>query len=139
MTSPDAPRIRPTWVAFGWFIAASVTSLALFALWSLGLPEASETGDLPWVAASIALGFGVGGLFAGWRSGSAPVLHGVGIGLFSLVVWMLANLLSRLVFREAGWETLPFTTGLFLIVLQILSAAVGAWIGIRWTHTAPRA
>lgn len=134
--------VRPSWIAFGWFIAAAVTALVLLALYALGLAGDDETtaaGDV-WAALAMVIGFFTGGFFAGARVGTAPALHGVGIGIFSLVVWLFANLLFGEAATLSPWAALPLTTAAMLLMLQTVAAIVGARAGIRWTRQpeAPR-
>lgn len=130
MHSEQIQNVRPTWIAFGWFAAASVTGLALVALIALGvLSPAAESGGA-WVLLSVAVGFLSGGWLVGWRTGTAPLLHGVGIGLFSLVVWLLLNLFADAV-DISEWSGLTPGLTAAIVVLQIAAAAAGAWYGTR--------
>ncbi len=130
MHTEHLQNVRPSWVAFGWFAAAAVAGLALVALISVGLvPSHAESGG-GWVLLAAAVGFFSGGWLVGWRTGAAPVLHGVGIGLFSLVVWFLANLLAQL-FGFAEWSALSPTVTAGVLLLQIAAAVGGAWYGTR--------
>jgi hypothetical protein len=126
--------IRPSWIAFGWFIAAAVAALVILGLIAVGVMSADGTRDeYLWLAVAMLVGFGVGGLFAGMRVRANPVIHGVGIGLFSLVVWVLANLLAGEPTGWTAWRALPTGPALALIGLQTASAVVGARIGVRWS------
>jgi putative membrane protein (TIGR04086 family) len=128
--------LRPSWIAFGWFIGAAVSALILLALVAVGLMSPDTTRDENvWIALALLIGFGVGGLFVGLRTRAAPVLHGIAIGLFSLVVWLLANLLMGEPTGWTAWRALPTVQALALIGLQTASAVVGARIGVRWTAT----
>lgn len=126
--------IRPSWIAFGWFIAAAVTALILLALESVRMLEPATTTARVWVAASLAIGFFVGGYVAGARVGTAPIVHGIAIGLFSVVVWLGANLLGELTGTTAWSELSAMDAGL-LIFLQAVAAVVGARIGARRSPT----
>ena len=129
MHSEHLRNVRPTWVAFGWFAAAAVTGLALVVLISLGLLPPEGEGEW-WVALAFAAGFFSGGWLVGWRTAEAPVLHGVGIGLFSLVAWLLVNLLAG-VLDLAEWTALSPVTTAALLLLQAAAAVAGAWYGSR--------
>ncbi|HET6230747.1 MAG TPA: hypothetical protein VFE05_11810 [Longimicrobiaceae bacterium] len=130
MHSEHLQNVRPSWVAFGWFVSACVTALAVFVLIRFGLVESN--GDAPggWMALAFFVGFFVGGWFTGGRTGAAPILHGVGIGLFSVIVWLAANLLLR-GFSGASWSALSPTLTAGLLLLQMAAAAIGARIGSR--------
>jgi putative membrane protein (TIGR04086 family) len=128
--------VRPSWIAFGWFIAAAVTALVLLVLYALGLADdqqATADGDM-WAGLAMVIGFFTGGFFAGARVGAAPALHGVGIGVFSLVVWLLANLFFGEVAALSPWTALPLAATAMLLALQTVAAIVGARAGIRWTR-----
>ncbi len=138
MDSERFAHLRPSWVAFGWFIAAAVSALVLLGLIALGVLGASSgapEGDV-WVAVALLIGFITGGFFAGARVGRAPVLHGLGIGLFSLLVWLLANLLIPDPGDAGAWHALPLTVAAGLLLLQTVAAIVGARMGRRWTRGA---
>jgi hypothetical protein len=129
--------LRPTWVAFGWFLAAAIASLILIAFTSFGLLSADSDGEALWVGLAILLGFFGAGFFVGSRAGVAPLLHGLAIGLFSLVAWLVLNLLLGEPTGETTWRSLePVTLG-GLLVLQAVAAVVGARVGVRWTRTPP--
>jgi hypothetical protein len=130
MHSEQLQNVRPTWIAFGWFAAASVTGLALVALIAAGLLSPASEGGGAWVLLSVAVGFLSGGWLVGWRTGRAPLLHAVGIGLFSLVVWLLLNLFADAADLAAGSGLTPGLTAA-IVCLQVASAAAGAWYGTR--------
>lgn len=130
MDSERLTHVRPSWVAFGWFIAAAMSALVLLALVALGVLGAASEGDV-WVAVALLIGFITGGFFAGARVGRAPILHGLGIGLFSLLIWLLANLLLP---GPRAWHALPLTVAAGLLLLQTAAAVVGARMGRRWTR-----
>lgn len=137
MHTEHLQNVRPSWVAFGWFIGAAVTSLLLIAMIAVRVINGTGTdGGGFWVLLAMFLGFAAGGYFVGARVGAAPILHAVGIGLFSIVVWFLANLLFGEALDAETWNALSpaFTAGLLL--LQIGSAAVGARIGSREARAA---
>ncbi len=133
MPSERLHNLRPTWIAFGWFIAAAASALVLLALIALRVLPAWDTGpevDV-WTAFAFLIGFVVGGFFVGLRVRSAPILHGLGIGLFSLVVWILVNLIFVDPADPAAWYALPLSSAIALLLIQTVSAIVGARIGRR--------
>jgi hypothetical protein len=127
-------NVRPSWLAFGWFIAASVASLLVLTFVVVGLisQDTQDTGGI-WTAIAILVGFLVGGFFAGVRAGAAPALHGLGIGLFSLVVYFLANLFAGEPTGATAWSPLPPVQAAGLLTLLTAAAVVGARMGVRWT------
>ncbi len=137
MHTEHLQNVRPSWVAFGWFLSAAATALAVFAMIAAGLLGAEEGSPLP-VFAAVALGFAVGGWFTGLRVGLAPILHGVGIGLFSLLVWFLANALLGEPLGTTAWRGLSPATSAGLLLLQIAAAGAGARLGSRGARTQDR-
>lgn len=130
MHTEHLQNVRPSWVAFGWFLAAAATGLFVFVLIWLGLLDAEGTGS-GWLLPAFALGFFVGGWFTGQRTGAAPILHAVGIGLFSVVAWIAVNLFAGEPTGTAAWRGLPPALTAGLILLQIASAGLGALVGSR--------
>ncbi|HEV2145912.1 MAG TPA: hypothetical protein VGR37_00700 [Longimicrobiaceae bacterium] len=128
MHTEHLQNVRPSWIAFGWFAAAAVVGLALVVLASVGILDPAADSGGGWVLLAVLVGFFSGGWLVGWRTGTAPVLHGVGIGLFSLVVWFFANLLASLL-DVAGWTGLSPTVAAASLLLQIGAAVFGAWYG----------
>jgi hypothetical protein len=81
------------------------------------------------------VGFAVAGFFVGVRAGTAPILHGVGMGLFSLVVYLAANLIAGEPTGQTAWSEVSTATALWLILLQTVAAIVGTRAGVRWRRT----
>lgn len=132
MHTEHLENVHPGWVAAGWLVAAAVTSLIFLVLVSLGLlGGADSTTESLWAVVAVALGFWVGGFFIGTRSIDAPILHGIAIGLASLVVWFLLNLLINLALRPPGWSALTPTLTAALLLEQVVVAVAGAWVGHR--------
>jgi hypothetical protein len=117
-------NVRPGTVALGWFVAAAVTSLAVFAMLAVGLLSRDGHGGTLWGLVATAAGFFAGGWFAARRDGSAPILHAVAMGLFSLVVWVVVNLVPGAALGAESWDVgAGYLAG--LVLLQIVAAAVG--------------
>ena len=131
MHTEHLQNVRPSWVGMGWLIGAAITSLAVFVLIAVGILSDDGTGGAFWVPLAMFVGFMAGGYFVGVRVGAAPILHGVGIGLFSIVVWFVANLLAGSVLMTSSWQgySPEFTAGILL--LQMIAAALGGHIGSR--------
>lgn len=125
------------WVASGWFLSVAVTSLILIALTAFGFAEPDRPGESIWVAASLLIGFVAGGFMVGTRVPVAPTLHGFSIGLFSLVAWLLVNLLLGEAVGATTWRSLAAITLSALLALQAVAAVVGARIGVRWASNPP--
>jgi hypothetical protein len=135
MHTETLANLRPSWIAFGWFIAVSVSALVILALIALGIMSPDTTqGESAAIAVALLVGFLIGGLFVGIRTQAAPILHGVAIGFFSLVVWILVNLIPGEATGWTAWRALPLGPALALIGLQAAAAVVGARMGVRWTR-----
>ncbi len=124
-------NVRPSWVGFGWFIGAALTSLAVIAMIAVGILSEDGTGGAFWVPLAMFVGFFAAGYFVGVRVGGAPILHAIGIGLFSIVVWFVANLAAGNLMRGSTWTGMSpaFTAGILL--LQMVAAGLGGRIGSR--------
>jgi putative membrane protein (TIGR04086 family) len=132
-TTERLRNLRPSWIAFGWFIGAAVTSLLILAFVAFGLlPPAGVLNGGIWIPLALLLGFFCGGFFVGWRARAAPVLHGLAIGLFSLIVYVLANLLFGEPTGWAAWGGLPTGEAAMLLLLLTVAAAIGGRVGMRW-------
>ena len=128
MHSEHLSNVRPGTVALGWFIGAAVTSLAVFALIAIGLLPRDGIGGEAWGLLATAAGFFAGGWFAARRDGSAPILHAVAMGLFSLVVWVVVNLIPGQALGAESWDVgAAYVAG--LVLLQIVAAAIGGRLG----------
>jgi len=117
-------------VAFGWFVSAAVTSLIVIALIAAGLLSRDGTGGTAWGLLATFVGFFAGGWYIGMRAGRAPILHAVGIGLFSLLLWLLVNLIPGQALHADSWNV-GAAYGAGLILLQIVAAAIGGRIASR--------
>ncbi len=124
------PDLRPAWIPLGWFVGAALTSLALLAMASIGFGGADPSGGY-WTPLALVLGFGLAGVVLGMRVGAAPVLHAVGTGLFSLLVWVAVNVFLGEPTDQTAWTTLSTRAAAGLLVLQTAAAAVGARLGVR--------
>jgi hypothetical protein len=125
--------IHPTWIAFGWFLSVAVAGFFLFLFIVLGLLTTDTLeGGAVWTAVAILLGFVGGGFLTGLRVAAAPVLHGIGIGLFSLLAFLVVNLVPGEALGASAWREIPISQAAGLLTLQAASAVVGARFGVRW-------
>ena len=126
--------VRPGWVGFGWFIAIAMTSVVLLLLTVLGLlrPEAPTEGI--GVAVALMVGFGISGFFVGTRVNAAPILHGVGMGMLSLVAWLVLNLFVGEPTGATAWNVIPASVAAGLLAMQTAAAVVGARAGVRFAR-----
>ena len=116
-------------VMLGWLVAVAVSSLVLLGAAAAGL--SGSEGDAAWPGfVAVVLGFFAGGYFTGRRALRAPVLHGVAIGLMSLVVWAIVSALSSThVLLLAGPVSLSASNTALLMLALIAAAVVGALMG----------
>jgi hypothetical protein len=117
-------------VVAGWLVAAAIASLVVLVLLSAGLLHEETTPTNTWWSMfAIGAGFFAGGFFAGFRAIQAPILHAIGIGLTSLVVWFLLNSLATLFLRYWGWPTISPQFAIAVLFVQFLTATIGALLG----------
>ena len=129
MHTEHLQNVEPGWVFFGWFIGAAVFSLLLTALMMVGLVDA-DGGSGVWVLLAVVVGYVAGGYIMGKRTLAAPILHAVGIGLFTLVFWLIVNLLASGLGADTWRETAPeLVVG--AILLQMLATGVGHHLASR--------
>lgn len=124
-------NLRVNWVITGWLVAVAVTSLLILSLAGMGLLGVDAATDALWAVVTVAIGFWVGGLFIGFRAVEAPILHGVGMGLASLVAWFLVNVFLNMPFGEPRWQGLDPALTAAILLEQIVAAVAGAWVGHR--------
>jgi hypothetical protein len=130
MHTEHLANVRPGRVGAAWLVAVATTSLLLFAFVAAGLvpPDGTGTGG-PGVFAAQALGFAAGGFFAGIRGVSAPILHGVALGLVSLLVAALLSGLSAAVAPGTQAAVYLSLTAVASLATQIAAAVIGALVG----------
>ena len=128
--------LHPGWVAFGWFVAACFTGVLLLAFTVVGLIEPGTRSETLGVLLALVLGFFWGGFLMATRVPLAPVLHGVGMAIFSLLVWVALNLLFNDATGVSEWDALTFSDSVVLLLLQVAGAVVGARVGARWVRSA---
>ena len=125
-------NVRLGYVVAGWAIAICATSLFVFILIATNI-QSSMSSDGRYIAAAVALGFGVGGAFVGFMTSLAPILHGIMIGLTSLVVWALFNVITSFVAPDFVWTELTAQWTIAVVLVQIMAAVLGARFGYRLT------
>lgn len=130
MHTEHLQNVRPVILLAAWLIALAVTSLILLALAGLNLVDA-EAANTRVAVAAIAFGFFVGGAFAGMRGTQAPILYGVAMGILSLVIAVVLNALVAMLMPDFRWEGITSGITITVILVQIVSAVLGARIGYR--------
>ena len=119
-------------VLAGWLVAAAVTSLVAFALTAMGIMHDDATASNTWgILLAVAVGFFAGGFFSGFRAIQAPILHGVAIGLMTLVVWAILNAIVALLAGHAELASTYSSPGgsITLLLVQMAAAMFGALLG----------
>jgi hypothetical protein len=136
MHTEHLANVRPGTLLLGWFISAAVVSLAVIAMIAVGLLSRDGTGGgTGWGLLATAVGFMAGGWYVGRRAGAAPILYAVGMGLVSLVIWLLVNLVPGALVGAQSWSVGgAYAAG--LILLQIVAAAIGGRIASREARAA---
>jgi hypothetical protein len=84
-----------------------------------------------WAVVAVAIGFFAGGYLTGTRDIEAPILHGVAIGLMTLVAWFVLNALATFFVDATSYTVLGATATAGLLLLQMLAAVLGAWLADR--------
>lgn len=121
-------NVRPLPALWGWMVAIGVTSLLIFILLATGLLGEGR-GEGLWVSVALLIGFWAGGFFTGFRAMQAPILHGVTLGMISIIAWFLLNLLASLFIPTFRWEMLTPQLTAGLLVVHIVASVVGALMG----------
>ncbi|MEX0891125.1 MAG: hypothetical protein WEB88_03070 [Gemmatimonadota bacterium] len=130
MHTEHLQNVRPGRVAAGWLVAVAVTSLILMVFLAARLLEGDRpVAEAVWTLIAVAAGFGGGGFFVGFRGVEAPVLHGVALGITTLVMWLMLNILAVTFMPDAAWEALGPVLAAALLFLQMVAAVVGALLG----------
>ena len=116
-------------VLLGWLVAVAVGSMLMLGAAAVGLTGTED--DAAWPAfVAVVIGFFAGGFFTGRRALRAPVLHGVAIGLMTLVVWAIVNALaSAHILLLAGPTSLSAANTVLVMITQIAAAVIGALMG----------
>lgn len=127
MRTEHLQNVHLGWVTAGWLIAAAVTSLVVIVLAAMGIVGADGSPGTGWSILAVVVGFYVGGMFTGFRSIDAPILHGIAIGIFSLVAWFVLNAIVSAFMGGSRWAALTPTGTAAVLLLQMAAAVAGAW------------
>ena len=144
MHTEHLQNVHPVRVLGGWLVSVAATSVVVFGFIVLGLMRGGA-GDSVWAVVAVGIGFLVGGVFTGSRTLEAPILHGIGLGLTSLVAWAVLNLVAAAFLGVEQWSGLGTTAALAVLLTQIVAAVLGCWIGTaqarvqaeEWSHPDP--
>jgi putative membrane protein (TIGR04086 family) len=135
MHTEHLENVKAGRVGFGWFVSVAFTGVLFFLFVTLGVLDPNVSTANLWMVLAIVAGFFAGGWYTGRRARAAPLLHGIGIGLTSLLVWFLANLLGELV-GVTTWTDPPMAFAAGALLLQMTAAAAGAWHATRAARAA---
>jgi hypothetical protein len=131
MHTEHLQNVRPGLVALSWLMSIMLTSAIMMVVIGLNLVDPDSVLGTRVAIGAVAVGFFGGGLFVGTRAGAAPILHGMLIGLFSLVVWFLINVVASVAFPSFGWQALTPNLAIGLVLVMMGSAIVGTRSGYR--------
>lgn len=135
MHTEHLQHVHPIRVGAGWLVSVAVTSAAVFGFIVVGFMDGSGgTADTLWAVIAVGAGFFLGGIFTGIRTLEAPILHGVALGLTSLVAWALLNL-AVTGLGGSDWSGLGTTATLVVLVMQTAAAVAGCWVGTGQART----
>ena len=128
MHTEHLQNVRLTRVIAGWLVAIAISSLLVFMLLAAGFLD-GDSGDSWWSALVVLIGFWAGGFFAGFRAMQAAILHGIAIGLTSLIVWFVLNVAATLFVPDFRWASLTPRLAIGLLLAQMTAAVIGALMG----------
>src|SRR3954468_840923 len=106
MHTEHLQNVRYGLVWLAWFLAVSIAALILVALVAFHLIDAESAVGTRAAIVAVATGFFAGGMLTGVRAQTPPILPGTMIGLVSLFVWFVLNVISALLFPNFGWSAL---------------------------------
>ena len=130
MHTEHLQNVKPGRVVAAWLVAAAVTSLVALALLGSGImSDEPSPANTWWSVLAVAVGFFVGGLFVGFRAIEAPILHAFAMGLTSLVVWFLLNMLAASFLPDWSWAALTPQLALGILLMQFVASTLGALLG----------
>jgi MFS family permease len=132
MHSEHLRNVRIGYIITGWLIAVAAVSLFILVFISLNMLDPDGSGSSRWITLAVALGFLAGGSFVGFLTGLAPILHGILIGLTSLVAWAVVNAVVSAFFPDLPWTSLNAQLTINLLLVQIICAVVGTRFGYRF-------
>lgn len=129
-------NVRIGQVFLGWFIAFAVTSLLVFVLIATNLLDPATNVGSNWIALAVAVGFAAGGFYVGLIVALAPILHGMLIGMATLVIWAVVNVVVTSFFPDFDLSLTGELT-VAVILVQTVAAIIGARFGYRYAVATP--
>lgn len=128
MHTEHLQNVEPARVIAGWLVAVALSSLIAFVLVALGMFR-GEASDALWSTVAVLIGFWAGGFFTGFRAMRAAILHGIAIGMTSLVAWFVLNAVVSLLSPDFTWARMTPTLAVGLVLGQMAAAVIGALMG----------
>jgi hypothetical protein len=125
-------NVRLGYVLVGWLVAIAFTSLFLLGFIALNLINPEGDVGSGWITLAGGVGFALGGAVVGFRTALAPILHGVMMGITSIVVWALLNAIAAIFFPDFRWGALSAPIAVNVILVQIVCAILGTRFGYRY-------
>lgn len=113
----------------GWLVAVAVASLLLLALLGFGLVSSDPTTGGGAAVIAILVGFMAGGFVAGFRALRAPILHGIAIGMTSLVAASAFAAINGVMSPDTRWTEFRASAVVLLVFAQFMAAVIGALLG----------
>lgn len=129
MHTEHLQNVRYWWVLTGWLVAIGATSVIVFIFEASDFVDASTARDALASLIAVVAGFAAGGFFAGIRAMQAPILHGIGIGMLSLIAWVVINLIASTLIDAVGWQSITAALAVGLVLMMMVAAVVGALLG----------
>jgi hypothetical protein len=134
MHSEHLRNVQFSWVAFGWFVGLAVATSVLLLLAGAGVVEGGGMRETLALTLAVGAGWFVGGFIAGFKAAAAPILHGAAMALFTFVAWFAVNLaFGGLTTGVTAWEHLGGRSLAAALLVQVIAAIAGCWLGYRYT------
>jgi len=126
-------NVQPSWIAFGWFVALSVTSAAVLLFAASGALDHGDRWTTAAIAVAVAIGWAAGGFVIGFKTAAAPILHGAAIALFTFIAWFVLNLVfGGVTTGTSAWEPMSIRGASLVLLVQGGAAIGGCWFGYRY-------
>jgi hypothetical protein len=134
MHSEHLHNVQISWVAFGWFVGLAVATTVLLLLAGAGFSHWGGVAEHVALAVAVAIGWFCGGFIVGFKAAAAPLLHGFAMALFTFVAWFGLNVaFGGLTTGLAAWEYFSARSLAAALLVQLVAAIAGCWLGYRYT------
>lgn len=134
MHSEHLRNVQVSWVAFGWFVGLAAAAAVLLLMAGAGLTESGGMQETVVLTIAVAVGWFLGGFVVGFKAAAAPILHGAAMALFTFVAWFVLNLaFGGLTTGASAWEFFGVRSLAAALLVQVVAAIGGCWVGYRYT------